>query len=527
MSSIPTRSTVETSLPAATPSTRPATLALRSWLAGGPAPGFSSEGGARPITVLELGAGEGENLIPLAFYDRAGRYVGLEADAGRLEAARARAASVGLDNVRFEAAVPEDAAGEFDFIVVRGAFASAADDERATILDLVAHLLAPEGLCYIDYPVLPGAGVDAMVGELIRALVGPGEGATVEGARAAAVSLSEVIARPSHPYPNLLAVELAQVAALPGPEVERRYGVARARPERGLFHREMVELMAHRGLRFVGDAEREESGVLGALREELAQRGASGIALEQAVDVLCYRRSRASLFCRAEVEAAPPPGLDALDRLFIASPLSPASDPPRLGPGVEESFTGPDGARIGSVDPLLKASILVLHGAWPRPMSFAALMGAAVERLHKDGAEGDPGDELVAGVARDLWTLYARGLLELHLQEAPAASEGQRLHALARGEAEAGAALTTPYHTPLVLQGFDAALVRSLALLSEEDGARGDDALVGALMSRILSGEVPLELGGQRIADPMLLEPIVRALLRRGLTMLGRFGLLA
>ncbi|MFO0553837.1 MAG: class I SAM-dependent methyltransferase [Polyangiaceae bacterium] len=496
------------------PATRPANLSLRSWLHGGPAPRAEQPAS---FSVLEVGSGGGENLLPLAFYDPSGRYVGVEPDGEQLEKARARASLAGVANLRFEGALELDDGAEFEVVLVRdGALRATATDLKA-LVERVSRHLAADGLLYLEGPVLPGAGVDALVGELVRATA---RDDTDDALRASVASLREVIARPSHPYPNLVALELAGAADLPSDELRRR-----ASSSARLFFREIVELAGAAELRWICDAERDESAIVEALREELASRGASGVGLEQAIDILCYRRRRASIFCRADAPSAPRPGLDALDRLFIASSLTAVNDPPRLGPGLEEAFTSVDGARITSVDPLLKASLLALRASSPRPLSFAALMGAAVQRLRDSGAEGEPDDELVAGVARDLWALYARGLVDLHFAPGPEPTTGSTLHALARVEAAERATLTTPYHTLATLEGFDAALAKNLAALT--DAGVGDDALVGAMMSSVLSGEIPLEIGGQRIADPTLLEPLVRALGKRGLATLERFGLIA
>ncbi len=497
------------------PSASPANVALRSWLHGGP--------GDEASSVIEIGCGGGEHLIPLAFYNASrqpsARYLGVERDPDRLQRARDRAAAAGVTNVEFAAEPPGE--GPFDVVLVRGAVGRDDDRSDRAFMALAARLVAPQGLVYIDYPVLPGAGMDALVGELCRALPSASEGPA--GVRAAASAMREIIAQPSHPYPNLIAVELAAVSggagALSDGEIARRYPPS---PSFGRFFRDVAAIAAEAGLHFVCEAEREESSVFEALRAELMSRGASGAALEQAIDILCYRRSRASIFCRAGVHVADRPGIEALDRLLITSPLVPISNAVRLGPGIEEPFVTPEGGRIGSVDPLLKASLLALRDAWPKPLSFAALMGEAVALLHKDGAEGAPDDELVAGVAQDLWTLHARGLVDLHLHEPSYAPKGNaKLHALARMEAGEGEGLTTPYHTRYVPKGFDAALVRHM-----NDPALTDEDLTGALMGDIMSGSVPLELGGQRINDPALLEPIVKALMTKGRAALARQGLL-
>lgn len=505
---------LDTSSP--TPAASPRRLALSAFLHGGP------RGPLEALRVLEIGCRDGANLLPLAFYDPGSSHVGLDPDPARIDAARAAAAEVGLTNVRFEvldpAAIP-DTIGPFDCVLVRDCFARAEQAARDTILRSCRSQLAPGGLVYLDYPVAPGAQVRSLVRDLVLPLAGEDAGRVKE----AAASLRGLITAAEHPYPALLSMELDRLAGAPLDVIRSDY----LQGERAVFrHRDVVELAAARGLRFVCDADFNgpEGYAPDEARAELARRGFSGVDLDQALDVLLYRRERASVFCRDDAPRLEAPGPEALDDLQIASPLA-ADRPVRLDPGVEEAFVGPLGQRIGSADPLFKAALIVLAGAYPRPLSFADLVGRAVERLHGDGAEGEPSDPQIAGLARDLWVLHRRGLVELTLTPPRLpGTPGRALHALARLEARSRSqskiALTTPLHTVLELGGFEALMVRHL-----HEGA-DHDALVGALVDRIAAGELALELGGSRLTDPVLLEPMVRGLLDRGLAKLGRWGLL-
>jgi SAM-dependent methyltransferase len=507
----------ELSLP--TPAASPERLALGSWIHGGPR---RSEGALR---VLEIGCRDGGNLLPLAFYDPAGSYLGLDVDPAAIAAARAGAEEIGLANARFEAIDPLDPpqilGGPFDAILIRDFFARVPAAARLEVLRLCAEQLAEDGLVYLDYPVAPGSTIRALVGEMVRPLAGEGAPlARAERVKAAAAALRGLFTTSDHPYPKLLARELDRVAeASPGDIVREHLD-----GDRTVFlHREVMELAAAHELRFVCDA--GFAGPRGyapeALRAELEGRGYRGVHLEQTLDVLAFEHARASVLCRAGAPAAEPAGPELLDHLHIASTLVPASKAARLDPGVEEGFVGPLGQRVASTDPLLKAALLALHAAHPRGFTFAELLGRAVGRLHDDGAEGEPSDPQLAGVARDLWALHRRGLVDLALgpPRIPA-SPGRALHALARFEARTRTTLTTPMHTLLPLSGFD-------ALLVQEMGSAADhDALVGAMLHSLSSGRLALELGGARLSDPVLLEPMARGLVDRGLQMLGQWGLL-
>ncbi|MBK8256856.1 MAG: methyltransferase domain-containing protein [Polyangiaceae bacterium] len=520
------------------PATSPFRLALASWIHGGPAPKWQLSEQADvpptfgPVSYLEVGCGRGENILPLAFYDRAGFYVGLDPKPQWVDLARDAAASLGLTNIRFDvlSSAAPSAEGTFDVVVVRDLLARVPEPVAHHLLARCVDVLAENGLVYTDYPVLPGAGQDALMRELLIGLAGEKGPAAerVERALSGTNALRALLGGPEQPYHRLLAAELEGLAQIPPTEVWSRYflpsdGDGQRLAPRAFYHREVVEKAARAGLRYVCDAGWNKPGayIPPALRGELTRLGMTGTALEQALDILGNKRSRASVFCRAEALPAEEPGPVVLDMLRITSSLRPVNNVPNLDPGAEEPFADAAGRKIGSSDPLLKASLLVLREEWPEPLTFAQLIGSAVAVLRSRGADGEPNDEQLAGVARDLWTLHARGFVELY-PLAPTFQRGSapKLHTLARHEGTFGSTLTTPFHTEFAPQGFDAAVVRRMAQDTNET------TLIAGLVASILSGEVPLELGGVRLTDPTLVEPIARGLWSRSLATLGRLGLL-
>ena len=54
--------------------------------------------------MLELGCGDGGNLVPMAYGLTGSTFAGVDLSGRAIERARARAAALGLENVRFELA---------------------------------------------------------------------------------------------------------------------------------------------------------------------------------------------------------------------------------------------------------------------------------------------------------------------------------------------------------------------------------------------------------------------------------------
>ncbi|MFO0548076.1 MAG: class I SAM-dependent methyltransferase [Polyangiaceae bacterium] len=503
----------------ANPAASPHKLSLSSWLHGGP------RGALEGVRVLELGCGEGENLLPLAFYDPAGTYVGLDPDEERVAAARAAATELGLGNVRFDVidpmAPPAGSEERFDYIIVRDYLARIPERARLSTLRLCRSALAEQGLVYVDYPVAPGAAIQGLVRAMLQPLAGEGDlRARAERIKQGAASLRALLTTSEHPYPALLSRALESVAEAPLAEVAREI---LEDPGQALLHRDVIALATSSRLRFVCDAafDQPEGRAPDDVRAELAGMGLLGSDQDQALDVLAFRRTRATVLCHADLPESDAPGPEALDEVELASVLVPAKGEVGLERGVEANFAGPQGQRIASVEPLLKATLVVLAESYPRSLSFQELVGRAVTRLRESGIIDEPSDEELAGVATDLWALQSNGLITLSLPVgAPTqADAGGGLHALARLEAKRGAALSTRAHGLLTFTGFDVHIVRRLA-------EQADPAVVArGLVRSLMSGELSMDLGGSRLTDPELLTPLVRSLVERCVGTLRRLGL--
>lgn len=508
----------EPSISEPTDAASPRKVALASWLQGGSRPRID---GAR---VLEVGCRDGANLLALAHYDRESTFVGVDVDDVAVSRATAAAREICLENVRFitiELDAPPDLGAPFDVVLVRDFVARIGEHDRTATLSAARARLADGGVLYVDHPTAPGHSLAAEV----RSMLAPtaGEGSFEERmarVKTAATTLRAMLAKSGHPYAAMLGEELERVASSSSARILRDVIDG---PRAVLRHRDVVALASSVGLRFVGDAEpHRASAVLPEeLRIELERLGLRDASLDQAADVLRCRAWRASIFCRDDAPIAQPPGAEVLDELHLHAAPSPVSPAVRLGPGIEEAFQGARGERIASSDPLFKAAMIVLHAAHPKPLRFADVVSRAVMRLRNEGAEGEPSDDQLAGFAHDIWTLYRGGAIDLLLDpRIPSESGEASLHALARFEARRRESLTTPLHTQLSLSPFDAVLVRALA--------EGVDrsSLADVLAAVASSGELPIEIGGARVTDPVLLDPMMRGLADRSLVKLARAGLM-
>ena len=98
--------------------------------------------------VLEIGCGNGANLIPLAYYLPESRFTGIDLAAAPIAAACAMAGELGLSNIDLSVADLRDLGpemGEFDYIFAHGLYSWIPAEVRDRLLAVCRERLAPRG----------------------------------------------------------------------------------------------------------------------------------------------------------------------------------------------------------------------------------------------------------------------------------------------------------------------------------------------------------------------------------------------
>ena len=386
--------------------------------------------------VLEIGCGDGLNLIALAVAYPEGRFEGFDLAATAIEKGQALAGSLGLANVSLSVQDLKDAAPPaeaFDYVIAQGVHSWVDAPEREALMALIRRTLAPDGVAYVSFNALPGGHVRRMVREmLLRALTG------VKGARQrmerALTYLRSLAEAPEDDDPGRAYMQAHCRRLL-------------ARPPEAFFHDELSEVFepvyleefaAHaggHGLQFLNEAS-----------FELLLDGLDTLAAAQAADFAEVRSYRQSLLVRSE--ARPLRSLDQrmLGALFVSHRMREDRLKDLAG------FLDDDAALAAAHDRVLKA--------WPDRLPIHRLPGAP-------------------GIIPGIFELVVEGFLALHAGPAPYATDaGERpcVSPLVRAQLAAGhAAVATLSGVNLNLP--DEPLRRFLGLM---DGSRDDVALADA-----------------------------------------------
>ncbi len=266
--------------------------------------------GMRPASVekcrvLELGCGDGSNLIPMAFGLPESSFLGVDNAVRPLQRGRTIIAELGLRNIVLEQADITEIAprlGRFDYIVCHGVFSWVPEEVRRGILAICRNHLADQGVAYISYNAYPGWHLRQMVREMMLYHAGALEDHVKKIAQARA--LIEFLAQ-AQPRSSLLRALLEEeLRQIDGRKAEAIFHDELAAVNQPFYFHEFMALASAHGLRYLAEA--DFADMLGGrfpqpVREKLHAISPDLHAKEQYLDFLKCRRFRQTLLCREEV----------------------------------------------------------------------------------------------------------------------------------------------------------------------------------------------------------------------------------
>jgi SAM-dependent methyltransferase len=404
--------------------------------------------------ILELGCGRGGNLLPMAAALPTASLVGMDRSLRQVEDARAVAAAAELANVRFCATSFDEprSDGPFDYVLSHGVCSWVAPAARRALLRAIATGLAPGGVAYVSFNVLPGWYERMPARDWLRT-TGP------EDPRSSLEWLRDQVSPELADYRRRLDAVARRLA-----ETEAAYAAHEYLA--GEHHPQLVSTLlaeaGESGLAYVGDAIFSETA-LELLPDAVRERARSleVAAAQQLVDFVRNTAFRRAIFVRADDARSRgwkwPPEADvvAIDALRVASRLRPHGAP---APSASvERFDGAD-VSVHVRDPAARAALRELARVAPRSLPFPDLARLA-------GASHD-----AAALRQELLDLWlATGAVDLHAHE-PALANGSSARPaacpVARYHATRGGPVTNRWHQEVRL---DSQLRNLLGLL---DGTR-------------------------------------------------------
>ncbi len=122
--------------------------------------------------VLEIGGGDGLNLIAMAVAWPHATFLNIDLAAAPIARGTALIEQTGLTNVRctvedIRDLTSQHAAGSFDYIIAHGVYAWVPDPVRGAILEAFAHLLSPEGMAFVSFNAMPGGQIRQIMRDMV------------------------------------------------------------------------------------------------------------------------------------------------------------------------------------------------------------------------------------------------------------------------------------------------------------------------------------------------------------------------
>ena len=426
--------------------------------------------------VLEIGCGDGANLIPMALLLPKSRFVGVDLAVRPIIKGQAMAEALGLGNIALQQLDIMNLSsdfGQFDYMIAHGVYSWVPPAVRDKLLAICKANLKPDGVAYISYNTYPGGHLRQMIREMmlfhVRDVQEPDE--RIRQSRALISSLAQ-----SKSEPDLYGLILASM----GQEIERLedgsiYHDHLSEINSPVYFHQFIDHAKRHGLQYMAEADFFDMQHDGA-SETMRQTGDDHIASEQYMDFLTCRRFRQTLLCHENITLDRKLNPERIAGLFVASPARPVFEEPVIDSKVVEMFQGDKTATMSTNHPLTKAALSQLGKIWPRSLRFDDLLKAARLELGPNAARRNGDIVHDAGMLGEfLLKAYAGNMVELHAcppQFVLEASERPVASRLARLQLESGTAVTTLRHTTVRVTGD-----LGINLLMLLDGSRDRNAL--------------------------------------------------
>ncbi|MGB5987586.1 MAG: class I SAM-dependent methyltransferase [Desulfobacterales bacterium] len=469
--------------------THPSLLSAFGCLYGlNPAPPESSR-------VLELGCGDGGNLVPMACQLPESQFLGIDLSTVQIKSGRTMCDALALKNIRLETRSILDIGasdGMFDYIVGHGVYSWVPDRVKTKILEICRTNLSDQGIAYISYNVLPGWTFNRSMRDMMRyrtrRLKDP------KKRTAAALDLVKTMLDATTDSTRVHDVQLRFFGkSLNNSDDMSSYLLheyMEANNDPIYFHQFTDALHSH-GLAYICDAEQSdfEMDTLPADAakkfEEIAEHA---LDLEQYIDFLKNTRFRHSLVCRGGIELNSDFRLDRLARLFAATDVAPILDSTDSLPQKAKAFKTPKGRKFSTEHPLALNILRILSQIRPCTVDVSTLIQEvlALESAKRAGDSRKRAEK----IGHALYALFFDGVVELlgtprrcvvdNIGDYPTAAPVSRLQAPSKR-------VTNLCHRTISMNDDLACFV-----LARLNGKRNREALLNLILEGLRSGEVTL-----------------------------------
>lgn len=390
---------------------RPDRLAAMAALHGLAAP---AEPGLR---VLELGCGDGANLISIAHSMPKAKFVGVDLSGDRIREGKVIADRVRSRNIelRHEDVMDLDPAeiGRFDIVIAHGLFSWVPEQVRTRVLFLFRECLAANGFGFISFNAFPGWRFRTVIREAMRfytdSISDPGE--KVHGS-VGIIRFLAGAARPGTVYKTFLETELKSLEArLP----ESIFHDHLSEENQPFYFTEFVQMLKGAGLQFLAESEpvaHFTNSLPQYAQDELVQLQDSPVRREQLIDFIRCNKFRSPLICRDDVEVNYLADPKVLSSLYFSSRSITLTSDPVLYDDSAVTFSAPRESEFTTNHAFTKTLLPFLNSKWPERVDFPSIVEALKRSFSSIGDEAF--DAEIERTKSFLLDLYHANIVEIY-----------------------------------------------------------------------------------------------------------------
>jgi SAM-dependent methyltransferase len=422
--------------------------------------------------VLELGCGDGGNLLSMAQSLPGATFVGIDAAAAGIARGNELARAAGLENVDLRVDQLEGLSadlGSFDYVIAHGVYSWVAPPARIALLACCRRSLTGNGIAYVSYNAYPGSYLRDMTRDILRYHVRDVQDPKAQLERAHGLMQTIIAIEEPSPLARVLREQMERVLQVSDALLFHDELAEISTP---FYFHEFVEHAGAHGLAFLSEADLSDGLMRGLPAEAervIATLPDDPLVREQYIDFFKNRMFRQTVLCHAEAPLRRKPDDALLQRLTLSCAGRPSAEPGAPG---EQTFETAEGYSVTTSEPIALAALHALADLWPAALTFDELVESA--RAAVDPRL--PAEAVATRLRTVMLEAYVARIVRLHRTPPPVSpTAGPRPYAspLARAQSAAGAdVVSSLLHANVRLDGdLDAALLPLL------DGTRDRAAL--------------------------------------------------
>jgi methyltransferase-like protein/2-polyprenyl-3-methyl-5-hydroxy-6-metoxy-1,4-benzoquinol methylase len=444
--------------------------------------------------VLELGCGDGNNLIPMAYEFPESRFVGIDLSPVQIRIGLKTIADLGLENIDLQIRSImdiNDKDGRFDFIIAHGVYSWVTTEVRKKILDVCRNNLSDQGIAYISYNVLPGWRFNQIMRDMFlyrtRHMKDPASKAL------AAKDLCDTMLKGTADGNSVHDVQLRffgkTIQEFPNVSSYLLHEYMETHNTAFYFHRFAGDLKRH-GLQYMCDADQPDFE-LDSLPPDTASAfeniSENAVETEQYIDFFKNTRFRRSLICRKGMSLNSDYRLDRIQHLYAATDAIPVVDSPDTPIKDVTAFRTSTGRKFSATDPFAQIVLHRLSQIKPCTIRVDSLIKSMLQQgCFKTERDNRAPEEKMGHV---VYTLFFNGVLEIlgarrqcvpEAGDFPTASLVSRLQAPSRR-------VTNLCHRTILMDDDMACFV-----LARLDGTLDRNSLCDLMTEAVKTGRVPI-----------------------------------